>query len=204
MEKSLTNIAFSELESKLKFADKYLDAKENVCKYYNKLTNNIPFSQRLNEWVLNWFDQNKEKFEFTETDEFATTDYKNAFTLMKERFENTGKIYITIGTAPNVFGDSTTHDKFRAWHDYMHIQCNCGFDVGGESIVASVQASKLPDTWLFEKEIIIALICGTNQYYKVHKDYIKDQRKFVSDYLNNMESAIFTEQLGLIDLRKIQ
>lgn len=197
-------IAIQAIKDKIAFADNYLNAKENICNNFASLNNDVPFSKRLNNFVLEWYEENKEKIVFSEIDEFETTDYKNAFTLMKDRYENTGKIMITVGKSDTVFGNSDIHDKFRAWHDYSHIMCNCGFDVGGESIVASTQASKLPEDWLFEKEMIIALICGTNQYYKIHKDYIVNQRQFVSDYIKNAEHAIFTKQTGSIDLRKIQ
>jgi hypothetical protein len=182
------------IAAKLSIVDNYLLSKEKM-KNASKLHTIEPFSQRLNIFVETWFEENKAMFTMTEHDEFDDSDYKTAFANMKNRFDETGKIQVVKTNFPTIFGDSEVYDKFRAWHDYLHVMCNCGFDVGSESIVASVQSSKLPEEWLFEKELIIAQIAGTNQYYKIHKDYVKDHREFISMYITDPEKAIFTEQI---------
>ena len=186
--------ATSLIKSRFQVADNYLNAKEKIKSAFPIMHVDTPFSQRLNIFVENWFEENKEKFTIVDHDEFEDSDSKTAFINMVERFENTGKIQVVRTNFPTVFGSSEIYDKFRAWHDYMHIQCNCGFDVASESIVSIVQASKLPTEWIFEREMINAQITGTNQYYKIHKDYVVDQRQFIADYLNDPYKAIFNKQ----------
>lgn len=181
--------------AKFKTIDQYLSDKQKLAENYASMKQNEPFSKRFNIFVETWFEENKEKFNMVDHDEFDDTDYKTAFINMKNRFEETGKINVVATNFPTIFGNSEIYDKFRAWHDYMHVMCNCGFDVGSESIVATVQASKLPADWLLEKELIIAQITGTNQYYKIHKDYVKNHRQFIADYLTDPEKAIYTEQI---------
>lgn len=183
------------IATQFKTVDQYFSAKKKLSEYSQSMHVNEPFSHRLNDFVVDWFEENREKFNMVDHDEFDDTDSKTAFTNMKDRFNETGKIHVVRTNFPTIFGDSEIYDKFRAWHDYMHVTCNCGFDIGSESIVAVVQASKLPDNWLLEKELIVAQIAGTNQYYKIHKDYVKDHREFVSQYLSDPEKAIFNIQI---------
>lgn len=187
--------AATSISAKFKTIDSYLSNKQKFAEDFSKMKQNEPFSKRFNVFIETWFEQNKEKFNLVDHDEFDDTDSKTAFTNMKDRFNETGKIHVVQTNFPTIFGSSEVYDKFRAWHDYLHVVCNCGFDVGSESIVAVVQASKLPADWLIEKEMILAQILGTNQYYKIHKDYVKDHRQFMADYLTDPEKAIFTLQL---------
>lgn len=183
------------IATEFKTIDLYLSEKKKLAENFSIMHQDEPFSKRFNIFVETWFEENKEKFNMVTHDEFDDTDSKTAFQNMKARFEETGIIDVVQTNFPTIFGSSEVYDKFRAWHDYLHVVCNCGFDVGSESIVAVVQADKLPKDWLFEREMILAQILGTNQYYKIHKDYVKDHRQFMADYLTDPEKAIYTQQL---------
>ena len=69
-------------------------------------TNNSPLSIRLNQFILNWYEDKKEIFNFVEVDDFNENDIEGTFKKHLEKFENTGKIDIWTGCSENtIFGD---------------------------------------------------------------------------------------------------
>lgn len=191
----LTNPILAEIAIKLGFADQYLNAKENLRINFTRFKNETPFSERLNDWLKEWYFENKSKFEFSDKDYFVDMSPKEAFAKMKRDYEVTGIIVIWTGESDNtIFGEPHINHIFRAWHDYIHVTYDQDFSFAGESMVGTIQVHQLPTDWIFEKELLTSEILGQNQYYRQHKEFVKDQRKFTYDYLQNPVTAVYTKQ----------
>lgn len=186
---------------KAEFAEQNIDKRANLLATFHMMKDKTPFSQRLNNWISLWFLEREDNFIFTDTDDFGD-NIKETLRKHIERYRDTGKIHIWTGESEGtIFGDAKINHYFRAWHDYTHITHELGYDFAGESIVGSIQASELPIEWVFERELINIEILGQNQYYNRHKEFLKDQRQFSIDYLNDPVKAVMVKQ-GSIDLRK--
>lgn len=192
---NLTNPILAEISIKLGFADQYLNAKENLRINFTRFKKETPFSQRLNDWLKEWYFENESKFIFSDYDSFTDMTPKQAFDQMKHHYKTTGKIVIWMGESDNtIFGEPKLNHIFRAWHDFIHVTYNQDFGFAGESMVGTIQIHQLPSDWLFEKELLTSEILGQNQYYRQHKEFVKDQRKFAYDYLQNPVTAVYSKQ----------
>ncbi|MCQ4142264.1 MULTISPECIES: hypothetical protein [unclassified Chryseobacterium] len=169
--------------------------REELIENFSVLNNSTPFSERLNDWISDFYNRHKDIFMLTDTDDFDSKDLKGTLQRYTERFKTTGKIHIWTECSENtIFGSPQINHFYRAWHDHTHISCQCGFTFAGESMTAAIQNSMIPADWTLEKELIMIDIVGLNQYYSIHKEYVKDQRRFVIDYMRNAYRAIFTRQ----------
>lgn len=181
--------------------DFYLNNKvkrDELIANFSKMKPTVPFSERLNSWIENWYEEHKEHkdiFIFTETDDFDSKDIKGTLQRYTEYFKTTGKIKIWTGSSENtIFGSEKINHYYRAWHDHTHITYGREFTLAGEIFTAITQCSMLPDDWLFEKNLIFVDIVAQYLHYIFQKNYVKDQRKFVVDFLKNPTEAIFTRQ----------
>ena len=157
----------------------------------SKQAKNVPYSERLNQFIKIWFETNKDTFIFTEDDNFDSEDIKATFEDHKKIYRETGKIYIWKGASENtIFGNEKTNHYFRAWHDYIHLNYNLGYSITEESIVCNIQRDMLPSEWYFEKELINAEIIGQAHYYYKNNSFVKNQRLFTSMYLDNSINAL--------------
>ena len=182
--------------------DFYLNNKikrEELITAFSRLKSSDPFSPRLNEWLLNFYQQNKETFIFTDTDEFDGKNIRQSLLRQVERYQKTGKILVWTGASDKtIFGENSSgingNWAFRCFHELIHTSKQLGFDFAGESMVCSIQCSILPVDWVLERELIQIEIIGQNQYFNVHKCFLDDQRRFAIDYMMDFEKAIFTKQ----------
>ena len=102
----------------------------------SKQAKNIPFSDKLNQFIKLWFENHKDTFVFTEVDNFDEKDIQSTFENHKKIYRETGKIHIWTGASENtIFGDEKINHYFRAWHDYIHLNYNLGYSITEESIV---------------------------------------------------------------------
>ena len=109
----------------------------------------------------------------------------------KQIYKETGKIYVWKGASKNtIFGKEKINHYFRAWHDYTHINYNLGYCITEESIVCNIQKDELPQNWYFEKELINAEIIGQAHYFYANNIFVKNQRLFTANYLNNSINAL--------------
>jgi hypothetical protein len=157
-----------------------------------RLKKTEPFSIRLNEWIVNWFEDKKDVFEFTDIDDFG--DYLQAEYLRKivQYYQDTKKIKVWTGDSElTIFGDKKVNSYFRAWHDLTHIKYNLDFSFESESLVCAAQIAELPDDFNFEKQLIFADVIGQNLYHHKHAKFPDNQRIFVSDFLAFPKDAIY-------------
>lgn len=205
MNTNLTNPVIAEIGIKLAFADQYLNAKNELKVNFKRFKHSTPFSERLNQWLREWYHEHENKIHFVEVDPVKNyTTMSEYFEATKAKFEKTGIIEIWMGSSDNtIFGEPHINHIFRAWHNMTHFKYDQPFNFGGESTVATIQCSQLPTDWIFERELLTAEVLGQNQYYRIHREYVTNQRQFAYDYLFNVEKAILTNQKhGHIDLRK--
>jgi len=157
----------------------------------SKQSNKIPFSKRLNQFIKIWFETNKDTFILTDVDTFDSNDIVGTFEMNKQIYKETGKIYVWKGESKNtIFGKEKINHYFRAWHDYTHINYNLGYCITEESIVCNIQKDQLPHNWYFEKELINAEIIGQSHYFYANNTFVKNQRLFTANYLNNSINAL--------------
>jgi hypothetical protein len=159
--------------------------------YYIRIKENIPFSQKLNDFINDWFELRKDTFVFTDRDNFNENDIEGTFKLHKKIYRETNKIYIWSGASDNtIFGDAETNLKFRAWHDFIHINYNLGYSITEESVVCDIQRDMLPFDWNFEKKLIESEIRGQAHYFYRNNKFVGNQRKFTIDWLTNSINAL--------------
>lgn len=166
-----------------------LDVLDNINSVdkLQRLKDNQPFSQQLNDWVTKWYEDHKDKFVFTETDDFDPNDIEGTLHKhIRRYYQETGKIHVWTGASDNtIFADPKVNHYFRAWHDYIHVTQNYGYDFIGESIVADIQRQQLPKEWIFERELVMCEVVGQAQYNMIQGDFVNNQRQFTMDYLRN-------------------
>lgn len=165
--------------------------RQHLIDNYKRFKTTTPFSQRLNDWINNWFEAYKNYFIFTDEDDFDESDLTGTFQKHLKRFKETKKIHIWTGASDKtIFGEPTVNHKFRAWHDLIHLANGLGYDSIGESIVADLQIASLPQDWIFERELIHVEVVGQIHYFGMRNEFVEDQRQFTVDYLINPIEAL--------------
>lgn len=185
---------FQELIESLDFYQNNLKQREYLISNFERLKLSVPFSDRLNEWVLNWFKKNESIFVFSDEDDF-NSDLETTLNRNIETFEKTNKIFVNSNNCQNsIYSNETINLYARSIHDYCHIKYKLSYNFFGESLVANLQANMLPKDWLFEKQLILIDVIGQLQYFHKHKVYLLNQRKFCIDYLKNPIEAVLNKQ----------
>lgn len=146
---------------------------------------NLPFSQRLNKFVLDWFDQNKELFETFPESQFNFGNITETFEAFTKHFQETGKVPMWYDdNYDNIFANREVNAKFRAWHDYIHVSNGFDFTLCGEIKSFNEQRKALPEAWELERMLMEAEIVGQAMHYTMHPDKpIESQRNFTIEYL---------------------
>lgn len=159
-----------------------------------RLKKSVPFSERLNEFIVQWYEKRKKMFVFTDKDDFDGDDLEGTLKRHIERFRETGKIHVWNGASDNtIFGDATVNTYFRCWHDYIHITSGYGYDLFGETMTMEAQRSMLPSDWKFERELIYSEIVGQALYFQHYGYFLADQRQFTVAFLMNAHGALNTK-----------
>ncbi len=143
-----------------------------------------PFSKRFNQFIEDWFEQNKDKFIVYNESQFNFDDIDTTFKLFTDHYRefNTIPMWYDDNT-DNIFADTTVNAKFRAWHDYMHIFCGADFSLEGELVVFGAQSVLIPDDWEFERKLMYCEIVKQAEHYTAGVEKIKNQRKFTKNFL---------------------
>jgi len=157
----------------------------------SRLKNTVPFSEKLNNFISEWYENNKDIFIFTEVDNFNPEDISATFEAHKKTFNTTGKIHIWTGCSEGtIFGSEEINHKFRAWHDFTHIKNNLGYSQTEEAIVSDIQKNELPKNWIFEKDLIHAEIVGQAHFNFLNNSFLNNQRKFTIEYFFSPFAAL--------------
>ena len=171
-----------------------LESKEyrkHILNTFYKIKDNTPFSPRLNKFIENKFKEISHLIKFVDKDDFDDNDTERTFIHHLDRYATHNEIHVWTGSSDKtIFGDPVINHKFRAWHDYIHLTKRLGYDSINESIVAKIQINQLPDSYLFEKELINIEVIGQVQYMKKKGLFVENQRKFTIDYLRDPIKAL--------------
>jgi hypothetical protein len=147
-----------------------------------------PFSLRLNKFVENWFEQNKDKFVVYPESKFNFSDAGTTFKEFTDHYKEKGTVPMWFDdNEDNTFGSTVVNAKFRAFHDYMHVVTGNDFSLGGEKKVYEIQQAMLPKDWELERQIMYCEIVKQAEHYsKDGAEPIKNQREFTREYLNKL------------------
>jgi len=147
----------------------------NGLTYLKRIKSNVPFSQRLNDWIVNrvagikFVPYNGEELSFEE---------------FKQEYAKNGYMYIsTENCEDSIFGKSHINVLFRVWHDSIHIELNEDFDYMAEARVAFKQCAELPSDWLFEKQLIMCEVIAQASYHQKTGNFVANQREFTINVL---------------------
>ena len=117
----------------------------------------------------------------------------NTFKDMKGYYEDFNQFLVYSGGDHGFLGQEY-NVKFRALHDFMHLDNNLTFKFEDEkklSDITKVEFSQIAwddmycTAWECHviREIVNAEIRGQIEYYEVNKEYVVNQTKFIEDYL---------------------
>lgn len=117
----------------------------------------------------------------------------NTFKGMKQYYNDFGQFLVYSGGDHGFLGQEY-NIKFRALHDYMHLNHNLTFKFEDEkklSDITKIEFSSIAwnelnfTAWecYVIREIINAEIKGQIEFYEVTKNYVSDQAKFIENYL---------------------
>ncbi|AUR95273.1 hypothetical protein HOU78_gp53 [Vibrio phage 1.204.O._10N.222.46.F12] len=130
--------------------------------------------------------------------DYDTTDKPmDGYQAMQYRFDTDKHITIsTVGNATAIYG-STANIAFRFWHDCVHCLLRQDFSYKGEHTVIMEQAAELRDYGISEEamEVFMADTIGQVRYYYEHKEFVKDQQRFITTCLTQgLEQAVLIKQ----------
>jgi hypothetical protein len=144
-----------------------------------------PFSEKLNSFIVDWFENNRDKFSTYEKSQFNFDDVEQTYKDFKDHYDKLGTVPMWFDTnEDNIFGDIEVNAKFRAWHDYYHVLLSKGFSLSDEKEVYEEQQKLLPKDWDFERRLLYCEIVKQAEFYTENKKKkIKNQRKFTKEFL---------------------
>ena len=116
------------------------------------------------------------------------------FEVVKKHYNNYGYFEVYNGGDHGFLGQEY-NIKFRALHDYMHVTNNLSFSFEDEKQLSIITQGKFwqiawndlgKSAWecFVIRKIIGAEIKGQIEYFEKNKEYVKDQTKFIEEYLN--------------------
>ena len=161
----------------------------NQVSTLGRLKASVPFSMTLNEEIVRITDTISEqgvKMNLVDHDPFNDyEDQADYFKEMKRRFHEDRTIDIwTGGTESNIYGSAHMNHLFRFWHDYTHIIADKDFTPMSEIAVSQIQQLYIQSSD-FDRLLVAADITGQVIYCDMFKEFPKDQRKFVYEYMKH-------------------
>lgn len=147
-----------------------------------------PFSQRLNSFILKWFEDNEDKFELYSESQFNFNNIDETFKKFTEYYKKYKKIPLWYdNNQDNIFANIVVNGRFRGWHDYCHVLIDADFSLSGEKRVYTYQQSLLPLDWEFERKLMYCEIVKQAEHYSSGGKTIENQRYFTRKYLLTTE-----------------
>lgn len=106
----------------------------------------------------------------------------NNYTILQNHFDETNRLLLsTVGCETSIY-TWQGNMNFRAWHDYCHVTHRRGFDTESELFVIQEQYKVLRSMGLSDEALCIfqADTVGQVLYYAKHKEFVKDQTRFIN------------------------
>lgn len=130
--------------------------------------------------------------------EYTTTNSSmDSYKAMQKHFDDSKHITVsTVGNDTAIYG-STANIAFRFWHDCIHCLLRQDFSYKGEHTVIMAQAAELREYGISAEamEVFIADTIGQVRYYYEHREFVKDQHRFITVCLTQgLEQAVLIKQ----------
>ncbi|QSY98545.1 hypothetical protein J2J97_32075 (plasmid) [Rhizobium bangladeshense] len=116
---------------------------------------------------------------------------------LKAEYDARGKITVLRDASDRtIFDDAGTNQKFRAWHDWAHLQLGATFSLAGEAAACELQCQQIEqvygtgETGQELTALLRAEVIGQSTYWQRHRTFVKDQVGFVKAYLTDRETAL--------------
>lgn len=109
----------------------------------------------------------------------------DSYTILQNHFDETNRLLLsTVGCETSCY-TKQGNMNFRAWHDYCHVTHRRGFDTDSELFIVGEQYKMLADMGLSDEALHIfqADTVGQVLYYAKHKEFVKDQQRFIKECL---------------------
>ena len=106
----------------------------------------------------------------------------DSYTILQKHFDETHRLLLsTVGCETSCY-TKQGNMNFRAWHDYCHVTHRRGFDTKSELFVVQEQYQVLAGMGLSDEALCIfqADTEGQVEYYALHKEFVKDQQRFIN------------------------
>jgi len=84
-------------------------------------------------------------------------------------------------TENNLFNDSETQIKFRAWHEWVHFNYQLPFTLEGEVEAAFRHVSELPEDWALERHIVFTEVIGHVTHYCKFGRFVDNRKEFAAE-----------------------
>lgn len=145
-----------------------------------RLKKSVPFSQRLNDFIIS----KTENLKYELVNEEYDYDYLYNYYIDSNRF-----IINPNNNDNNIFGDSKINILFRVWHDKIHFENNYKFDLKGELQCYLKHIVELPKDFELEKKLLFAEIVGQTLFFEENNRFPDNQREFTIKFLkdNNLQ-----------------
>jgi hypothetical protein len=124
----------------------------------------------------------------------------DSYKRLKAEHDARGKITVFSGGSDRtIFDDAGTNHKFRAWHDWAHLQLGATFSLSGETAACELQCTQIEKTYGQGETgqelaaLIRAEVIGQATYWHRHRKFVVDQVAFVKAYLADRETTLARE-----------
>lgn len=111
-----------------------------------------------------------------------TTQPMDSYSKLQFKYDTENVLLLsTVGCETSCYTREGNLD-FRAWHDYCHVSWRKGFDTESELFIVEQQYQVLVDMGLSDEALCIfqADTVGQILYYAKHKEFVKDQKRFIN------------------------
>ena len=139
---------------------------------------------------------------------YATSDAPSSWAELQawnQRWLDSARAYGTCYVLPvfdggcenTVYPDNATNYAFRAWHDSLHLANGYSFSREDEIKVGLIHMQQARRAGLAQRDldVLIADTIGQIEYYHRHKQFVKNQARFVTDVLARGLLAVLNSNL---------
>ncbi len=112
----------------------------------------------------------------------TTTQSRDSYKNMQKQYDESQHIEVsTVGSDTAIYG-LVANTAFRFWHDCVHCELKRDFSFMGEQATINYQIAELQHYGISQgaMNIFIADTLGQVLYYYEHKEFVKDQERFIT------------------------
>ncbi len=127
-----------------------------------------------------WLDVRVKKFKWQPTE-----NPPESLKELNVHYFKTGVLLVDSRFVDNViFDDAETQIKFRAWHEWIHLNYQLEFDMVSEVEAAFRHAAELPVDWHEERMWCMGEVAGHVAHYLKYNRFVDNRREFMNELLS--------------------